>query len=167
MPVAEKEGRIMSEKEVLLTAEGRKKLEDELERLKMSKRPEVAERIREAIGHGDITENSEYDDAKNEQAFVEGRILTLESMLRNARLINTTELDHTVVALGSTVILYDVEAEEEQTYTLVGSAEASPLQHKISNESPVGRAVMGKKAGDTVEVSVPVGVLKYEVREIR
>jgi transcription elongation factor GreA len=157
----------LSEKEVLLTAEGRKKLEDELEHLKMSKRPEVAERIREAIGHGDISENSEYDDAKNEQAFVEGRILTLESMLRNARLIDTTELDHTVVGVGSTVILYDVEAEEELEYTLVGSAEASPLQHKISNESPVGRAVMGKKAGDTVEVSVPVGVLKYEVREIR
>ncbi|MBS3983980.1 MAG: transcription elongation factor GreA [Selenomonadales bacterium] len=157
----------MSEKEVLLTAEGRKKLEDELEHLKMSKRPEVAERIREAIGHGDISENSEYDDAKNEQAFVEGRILTLESMLRNARLIDTTELDHTVVGVGSTVILYDVEAEEELEYTLVGSAEASPLQHKISNESPVGRAVMGKKVGDTVEVSVPVGMLKYEVREIR
>jgi transcription elongation factor GreA len=157
----------LSEKEVLLTAEGRKKLEDELEHLKMSKRPEVAERIREAIGHGDISENSEYDDAKNEQAFVEGRILTLESMLRNARLIDTTELDHTVVGVGSTVILYDVEAEEELEYTLVGSAEASPLQHKISNESPVGRAVMGKKVGDTVEVSVPVGMLKYEVREIR
>lgn len=157
----------MTEKEVLLTAEGRKKLEDELEHLKMSKRPEVAERIREAIGHGDISENSEYDDAKNEQAFVEGRILTLESMLRNARLIDTTELDHSVVGVGSTVILYDVEAEEELEYTLVGSAEASPLQQKISNESPVGRAVMGKKAGDTVEVSVPVGVLKYEVREIR
>lgn len=157
----------MSEKEVLLTAEGRKKLEDELEHLKMSKRPEVAERIREAIGHGDISENSEYDEAKNEQAFVEGRILTLESMLRNARLIDTTELDHTVVGVGATVILYDVEAEEELEYTLVGSAEASPLQQKISNESPVGRAVMGKKAGDIVEVSVPVGVLKYEVREIR
>ena len=157
----------MSEKEVLLTAEGRKKLEDELEHLKMSKRPEVAERIREAIGHGDISENSEYDEAKNEQAFVEGRILTLESMLRNARLIDTTELDHTAVGVGSTVILYDVEAEEELEYTLVGSAEASPLQQKISNESPVGRAVMGKKAGDIVEVSVPVGVLKYEVREIR
>jgi len=157
----------LSEKEVLLTAEGRKKLEDELEHLKMSKRPEVAERIREAIGHGDISENSEYDEAKNEQAFVEGRILTLESMLRNARLIDTTELDHTVVGVGATVILYDVEAEEELEYTLVGSAEASPLQQKISNESPVGRAVMGKKAGDIVEVSVPVGVLKYEVREIR
>lgn len=157
----------MSEKEVLLTAEGRKKIEEELEHLKMSKRPEVAERIREAIGHGDISENSEYDDAKNEQAFVEGRILTLENMLRNARLIDTTELDHTVVGVGSTVILYDVEAEEELEYTLVGSAEASPLKHKISNESPVGRAVMGKKVGDIVEVSVPVGVLKYEVREIR
>jgi transcription elongation factor GreA len=157
----------LSEKEVLLTAEGRKKIEEELEHLKMSKRPEVAERIREAIGHGDISENSEYDDAKNEQAFVEGRILTLENMLRNARLIDTTELDHTVVGVGSTVILYDVEAEEELEYTLVGSAEASPLQHKISNESPVGRAVMGKKVGDIVEVAVPIGVLKYEVREIR
>lgn len=157
----------MSEKEVLLTAEGLKKLEDELEYLKTVKRPEVSERIKAAIAFGDISENSEYDDAKNEQAFVEGKILTLEKQLRNARLINPSELNSTVVSVGSTVVLLDVETKEELEYSIVGSAEASPMQGKISNESPVGRALMDKKVGELIEVVVPAGVLQYKIKAIK
>ncbi|MBT9153253.1 MAG: Transcription elongation factor GreA [Firmicutes bacterium] len=157
----------MSEKEVLITIEGLRKIEEELEQLKAVKRAEVAERIKEAIAHGDISENSEYDDAKNEQAFVEGRILTLEHQLRNARVVDISERDHTVVGLGSNVRLYDVDAKEELQYAVVGSAEASPMEMKISNESPVGKALMGKKSGDTIEVVVPSGTtLKYTVLAI-
>ncbi|MBS3938715.1 MAG: transcription elongation factor GreA [Peptococcaceae bacterium] len=157
----------MSEKEVLITIEGLRKIEEELEQLKSVKRAEVAERIKEAIAHGDISENSEYDDAKNEQAFVEGRILTLERQLRNARVVDISERDHTVVSLGSNVRLYDVDAKEELQYAVVGSAEASPMEMKISNESPVGKALMGKKSGDTIEVVVPSGTtLKYTVLAI-
>ena len=157
----------MSEKEVLLTKEGLVKIEEELEQLKSVKRAEVAERIKEAIAHGDISENSEYDDAKNEQAFVEGRILTLERQLRNARIIDTSVRDHTVVSLGSKVVLYDEEDKEEVEYSIVGSAESSPMHAKISNESPVGKALMGKKVGDTIEVVVPAGTtLKYVLRAV-
>lgn len=157
----------MGEKEVILTLDGLKKLEQELEQLKSVKRREVAERIKQAIEFGDISENSEYEDAKNEQAFIEGRILTLEKMLRNARIIDDLDIHTDVVSVGSTVLLKDVEFDEEIEYTIVGSAEADPAENKISNESPVGRAILGQKMGSVVEVNVPAGVLKYQIMNIR
>ncbi|MHB1630085.1 MAG: transcription elongation factor GreA [Bacilli bacterium] len=157
----------MSEKEVLLTPAGLTKLEDELEHLKSVKRREVAERIKVAISYGDISENSEYEDAKNEQAFVEGRIITLEKMLRNARIIHEEEVDTGVVSIGSTVRLRDVAFKEDVEYLIVGSAESDPTDNKISNESPVGKALLGKSVGSQVEVSVPAGTIRYEVLEIK
>ncbi|MFZ5633938.1 MAG: transcription elongation factor GreA [Bacillota bacterium] len=156
----------MKEKEVLLTVEGLKKLEEELERYKSVKRRDVAERIKQAIEFGDITENSEYEDAKNEQAWIEGRILTLEKMLRNAKIIDDENIGTEEVTLGSTVVLKDLEYDEELEYTIVGSAEADPGNNKISNESPVGKAIIGKPKGCVVEVNVPAGVLKYEIVDI-
>ncbi|WP_027086652.1 transcription elongation factor GreA [Cohnella panacarvi] len=157
----------MSDKEVLLTPDGLKKLEDELENLKSVKRREVAERIKIAIGYGDISENSEYEDAKNEQAFIEGRIITLEKMLRNARIINNDEIDLETVNIGSTVVVEDLEFRDTMEYTIVGTAESDPLQNKISNESPVGKAIIGKKKGTTVEVSVPAGIIQYKIVDIK
>jgi transcription elongation factor GreA len=162
-----KERIAMSEKEVLLTPVGLHKLEEELEQLKSVKRKEVAERIKTAISYGDISENSEYEDAKNEQAFVEGRIITLEKMLRNARLINEDDVDTGVVSIGSTVKIRDIEFKEDVEYHIVGSAESDPSENKISNESPVGRALLGKSVGSMVDVAVPAGVIQYEVLEIR
>lgn len=157
----------MAEKEVILTPDGLKKLEDELEHLKSVKRREVAERIKIAIGYGDISENSEYEDAKNEQAFIEGRIITLEKMLRNARIINNDEVGTDVVSIGSTVKLKDLEFGDNVEYTIVGSAESDPLENKISNESPVGRAILNKKKGATVDVTVPGGgIIQYEILDI-
>lgn len=156
----------MAEKEVLLTPDGLSKLEKELDHLKTVKRREVAARIKQALEFGDISENSEYDDAKNEQAFVEGRIATLEKMLRNARVIDQEDVDTEIVTVGSKVRLKDLERGEEYEYTLVGSAEADPASMRISNESPVGRAVIGKKVGEVVEVEVPAGTLKYEIVSI-
>jgi len=156
-----------NEKEVILTQEGLKKLEEELEYLKSVKRREVAERIKIAIGYGDISENSEYDDAKNEQAFVEGRIITLEKMLRNARIINNDEVDVNTVSIGSTVILRDLEFGETVEYIIVGTAESDPFNNKISNESPVGKAILGKKKGSIVDVTVPAGTIQYEIVDIK
>lgn len=157
----------MAEKEVLLTPEGLRKLEDELEQLKSVKRREVAERIKVAISYGDISENSEYEDAKNEQAFIEGRIMTLEKQLRNARIIHEEEVDTHVVSIGSTVTLKDIEFDEDVTYTIVGSAEANPAQNKISNESPVGRSLLGKGVGSLVEVNVPAGTIQFQILDIK
>jgi len=157
----------VGEKEVLLTVEGLKKLEEELEHLKTVKRKEVADRIKQAIEFGDISENSEYDDAKNEQAFIEGRILTLEKQLRNARIIDDSELSTEVVSLGSTVVLKDLELGDILEYEIVGSMEADPIEKKISNESPVGKAVLGQKIGSVVTVEVPAGNLQYQILEIR
>ncbi|MDI9485105.1 MAG: transcription elongation factor GreA [Bacillota bacterium] len=157
----------MAEKEVLLTPEGLKKLEAELDTLKSVKRREVAERIRAALEFGDISENSEYDDAKNEQAFIEGRILTLEKLLRNAKLIEEDDgEDESVVTLGKTITLKDLETSDVFEYRLVGSAEADPAEAKISNESPVGQAIMGKSCGAIVEVEVLDGVLQYEILKV-
>jgi len=156
----------MPEKEVILTLDGLKKLEEELEVLKTQRRREVAERIKQAIEFGDISENSEYEDAKTEQAFIEGRIITLEKMLRNAKVIDDNEeKDH--VSVGSTIVLKDIEFGDEEEYTIVGSAEADPAVKKISNESPVGKAVLGRAKGNVVEVNVPAGVLHYEIMDIR
>lgn len=156
----------MPEKEVILTLDGLKKLEEELEMLKTQRRREVAERIKQAIEFGDISENSEFEDAKNEQAFIEGRIITLEKMLRNASVIDDNdEKDH--VTIGSTVVLKDIEYGEEEEYAIVGSAEADPRVNRISNESPVGKAVLGHPRGSVVEVNVPAGMLRYEIIDIR
>lgn len=157
----------MSDKEVILTQDGLKKLEDELENLKSVKRREVAERIKVAIGYGDISENSEYEDAKNEQAFIEGRIITLEKMLRNARIINNDDINTDIIGVGNTVIVEDLEFGDTMEYTIVGTAESDPLNNKISNESPVGKAIIGKQKGSVVDVNVPAGVIQYKIVDIK
>jgi transcription elongation factor GreA len=154
------------EKETILTESGLRKMEGELEHLKSTKRKEIAERIKQAKEFGDLTENAEYDDAKNEQAFVEGRILQLDQMLRNARVIDNSGDPPDAVSVGSTVRLKDLAAGEEISYTIVGSPEADPLRDRISNESPVGQALIGHKKGETVTVRVPAGTLKYTILEI-
>ena len=156
----------MAEKEVLLTQEGLKLLEEELVYLKGTKRLEVAERIKEARGFGDISENSEYDEAKNDQAQLEMRIMQIENMLKNTVLIDEDELSTEAVSLGTTVKLFDVDENEEVEYMIVGSIEANPKDHKISNESPVGASLIGKHVGDEVLVNVPAGTVKYKVLEI-
>ncbi|MBT9173225.1 MAG: Transcription elongation factor GreA [Syntrophomonadaceae bacterium] len=156
----------MTGKEVILTQGGLEKLEKELEHLKSAKRREVAERIKTAISFGDISENSEYEDAKNDQAFIEGRIITLEKMLRNVRVIEDSAGVSDRVDIGSTVLLKDLEYDENYQYTIVGSAEANPAEHKISNESPVGKAILGRNSGEVVEVTVPAGLLKYQIVKV-
>lgn len=156
----------MTEKETILTAEGLLKIEERLEELKSVKRVEVAERIKQAISFGDISENSEYEDAKNEQAFIEGEIITIEKMIRTAKVINITDLQTDVVTFGTTVEIEDKEFLDIETYTLVGPAEADPNKNKISNESPVGAAIIGHKVGDEVEVHVPAGIIRYEIKSI-
>lgn len=157
----------MKDKEVVLTQEGLLKLEQEHETLKTVRRREIADRIKQAIEFGDISENSEYEDAKNEQAFIEGRILTLEKMLRNAKVIENIELGQNQVHLGSTVVLKDMEYNDQLEYTIVGSAEANPMKNRISHESPVGQAVLGRKKGDVFEVQVPAGSIKYKLVSIK
>ena len=154
-------------KKFILTSEGVKKLEEELEYLKTVKRKEITEKIKVALGYGDLSENSEYDEAKNDQAFTEGRIIQLENMLKNAVVVDESEIPKDKVSVGSIVKVMDYEFDEEVEYTIVGSAEADPMNFKISNESPVGSALLGKKVGDVVEVAVPSGVSKFEVLEIR
>jgi len=156
----------MDEKETLLTPDGLRKLEEELEFLKTVKRKEVAERIKQAKEFGDLAENSEYEDAKNEQAFMEGRILTVEAMLRSAKVIDNHDVRSDVVTVGATVRLED-EAGEELNYTIVGSPEADPRHDRISNESPVGRALLGKRKGQTVTVKAPGGTIKYTIKAIK
>ncbi|GAB4249871.1 MAG: transcription elongation factor GreA [Thermoleophilia bacterium] len=156
----------MPHREEVLTPEGLKKIQDEIDYLSTIKREEVAERIREARDFGDISENSEYDDAKNEQAMIEHRISLLQEKLRRARVIKVSEISTEKVSLGATVTLRDLDESEDFTYTLVGSAEADPTRHKLSNESPVGQAILGKKVGDVVTVPAPAGVLRYEIVKI-
>ncbi len=156
----------MTEKDVLLTSEGLAKLENELDDLKSVKRKEVAERIKQALAFGDISENSEYDQAKNEQAKLEERIIKLENILRNAKLIDEDEITTDSVSVGSKVVVLDIEFNEKMEYTIVGSAEADPYNGKISNESPVGSALIGGKSGDVVDVNVPDGIIKYEILSI-
>jgi len=154
-------------KEVILTKEGYEKLKQEIEFLSTEKRREVAERIRVAREFGDIAENSEYDDAKNEQALVEHRIATLEERLLSARVIEKKDIAKDVVSVGSKVKLRDVTAKQTVEYHIVGSAEANPAQNKLSNESPVGKAIIGHKKGETVEVTAPRGAMKYKILEIK
>lgn len=156
-------------KAVVLSPEGLAQLQKELEYLRTEKRKEVAERLKEARALGDLSENSEYDDARNEQAFVEGRIITLENTLRNARIIEegASGAASGEVRLGSTVKLKDLEYGDILEYTIVGSVEADPSKAKISNESPVGRAILGKSKGAVVEVEAPVGKIQYEIVEVQ
>lgn len=154
-----------TEQSIYVTREGLKKLEDELEYLRTVKRAEVAQRLHDAMGEGDIDENAEYDDAKNEQSFVEGRILTLETMVKNAVIIQEGKHRDQVV-LGSTVTIAE-EGGEPETYHLVGSAEADPRRGRISNQSPLGRALLGKRVGDTVTVSAPAGILSFQIIAIQ
>jgi len=154
-------------KEVILTPEGHAKLKEEIELLSTVKRREVAERIKQAREFGDIAENSEYDDAKNEQAMLEHRIATLEERLKSARVIEKRDVTTDVVSVGTIVRLRDVDAKETIEYTIVGSAEANPAEYKLSNESPVGKAIIGHKKGETVEVAAPRGSLKYKIMDIK
>ena len=156
----------MSDKELLVSEEGLKKLESELEYLKTVRRHEISERIKTAREFGDISENSEYEDAKNEQAFVEGRIQTIEKMLRQAKVVTSDNVDPTAVHIGSIVRVKDLGEEFEEEYTVVGAAEADPNKNHISNESPVGKALMGAKVGQVVEVSAPVGKIRMQVVKI-
>ncbi len=155
----------MSEQPIYVTRDGLKKLEEELEYLRTVKRAEVAQRLHDAMGEGDIDENAEYDDAKNEQSFVEGRILTLETMVKNAVLIEEGKRRDQVM-LGSTVTIAENGGEPE-TYHLVGSAEADPRRGRISNESPLGRALLGKRVGDSVTISAPAGTLTFQIIAIQ
>jgi transcription elongation factor GreA len=154
-------------KEVLLTPEGLEKLKEEIQYLKSDKRREVAERIKHAREFGDISENSEYDDAKNEQAMLEQRIHQLEDRLAGARLIEAEDLPSGIVAVGTRVRLRDIDANETVEYVIVGSAEANPAERKLSNESPVGKAIIGRKKGETVEVAAPRGSLKYKIMDVK
>src|ERR671935_502560 len=154
-------------KDVILTPEGYEKLKQEIEHLSTEKRREVAERIRVAREFGDIAENAEYDDAKNEQMLLEHRIATLEERLRDARVISKKDIAKDVVSVGSHVKLRDVDAKETLEYHIVGSAEANPAENKLSNESPVGKAIIGHKKGETVEVAVPRGKMKFKILEIK
>ena len=156
----------MVDKEIVLTKQGLKKVEDELDDLKAVKRKEVAEKIKQALAFGDISENSEYDEAKNEQAQLEERIAKLETILRKARVVDESQISSDEVSIGSTVRVMDLEFDEEVEYTIVGSAEADPYELKISNESPVGRALIGSKVGEIIEVQIPDGITKYKVIEI-
>lgn len=154
----------MAEKRVMLTEDGYNKLVEKLNYLKSVRRIEVAERLKAAIALGDLSENSEYDDAKNEQAFLEGEIMDLEAKIRNSDIIRSGAGD--VVQMGSKVKVKDLEFDEVETYMLVGSTEADPDEFKISNESPLGTAILGQKVGSVVDVHAPAGVIKYEIMEI-
>ena len=155
-----------TEKEVLLTQEGYDNLEKELEYLQTEKRAEIAERIKIALGFGDLSENSEYDEAKNAQAANETKIAELENKLRYAKIIDESEIDTKTVQVGNTVKVLDMEFNEEESYTIVGSTEVDLAQNKISNESPIGAALMGAKKGQVVEAQAPVGVIKYKIISI-
>ncbi len=156
----------MADKSVMLTADGLKKLQEKLDYLKGERRKEVAERLKAAIALGDLSENSEYDDAKNEQAFLEGEILELEESIRNARIIEASS-DSNTVSLGCQVVLKDIEFDEVDTYMIVGSTEADPDNGKISNESPVGLAIMGQSVGSVVDVVVGDNIIQYQIMEIK
>ncbi|EKD63136.1 MAG: hypothetical protein ACD_51C00333G0007 [uncultured bacterium] len=156
---------------VYVTREGLKELEDELENLKTARRREVAQRLKEAISYGDLSENSEYEEAKNEQAFVEGRILELEEQIKHAKIItDKKKLGNKVVELGSQVVVRVIKAGkemEDEEFTIVGSTEADPMANRISNSSPVGNAILDHKAGDIVDVNVPAGKVRYKVVKIK
>ena len=156
----------MEEKEVLLTQEGYNNLEKELNYLKTEKRAEVADRIKVALGFGDLSENSEYDEAKNAQAANETKIAELENKLRYAKIIDESEIDTKTVQVGNTVKVLDIEFNEEVSYTIVGSTEVNLAENKISNESPIGKALLGAKKNQTIDVQAPAGIMKYKILAI-
>ncbi len=155
----------MASKPTFVTAEGLQKLKDELEYLKLTKRKEVAEALKQAKAFGDLSENSEYDEAKNEQAEVERHIAELEDILDNVEIIKASRTK-TKICVGSSVKVYDLDFDEEVTYTIVGSTESDPLSNKISDESPIGKALLGGKPGEEVEVETPGGTIKMKILEI-
>lgn len=154
------------EKKIVLTNEGFQKFEKELEELKSVKRKEVAAKIKVALSFGDLSENSEYDEAKNEQAMIEARIVQLETMLRNVQVINEAEISTDVINIGSVVSIKEIDSDEIETYHIVGSSEANPLDGKISDESPIGKALISHKTGDIVEVETPSGLIKFKIISI-
>ncbi|CAM4022052.1 transcription elongation factor GreA [Catellicoccus marimammalium] len=156
----------MAEKVFPMTLEGKQKLENELEELIMKKRPEIVERIKIARSYGDLSENSEYESAKDEQAFVEGRITTLENMIRFAQIIDSEGVDSDEVSLGKTVTFKELPDGEEETYTIVGSAEADPFAGKISNDSPIAQALLGAHLGEEVVIATPGGEMKVEIIKV-
>lgn len=156
----------MADREIILTDAGLKKLVNELEELKTVKRKEVADKIKVALSFGDLSENSEYDEAKNEQAMVEARIAQVEAMLKNARVLDEKELSTDTVSVGSKVTVLDVEFDEEEEYYIVGSTESDPTENKISDESPIGKALVGHKVGETVEAQAPMGIIKFKIISI-
>ena len=155
-----------TKKQMLYTPEGFKALTDELNYLKTVRREEIKEAIAVAKGFGDLSENSEYDEARNEQAKTEARIKELEELVENAVIVDESKIDNTIVSLGSVVTVYDIEEDEEIKYSIVGSNEANPVEHKISDQSPIGKALMGKRAGETVEVEVPYGTIHMEIKDV-
>lgn len=156
----------MEDKDVILTQEGHDNLEKELEYLRTEKRAEIAERIKVALGFGDLSENSEYDEAKSAQAENENKIIELENKLRHAKIIDESEIDTKTIQVGNTVKLHDMEFDEEVSYTIVGSTEVDLTQSKISNESPLGKALLGAKKNQIVDVQAPAGVTKYKILSI-
>lgn len=156
----------MDNKQVKLTEDGLKQLEEELEYLKTKKRKEVSEKIKVALGFGDLSENSEYDEAKNEQAQVEARIVSVENMLKKAIVIDESERDTSKVELGATVTIHDIEFDEDITYKIVGSTEADPDEGRLSDESPLGKSLMGKAEGEMIDVDAPAGVIQYKILKI-
>lgn len=157
----------MAEKVFPMTLEGKKKLEEELEDLKVNKRPEIVERIKIARSYGDLSENSEYESAKDEQAFVEGRITTLENMIRFAQIIDNEGVAADEVSLGKTVTFIELPDGEEEEYTIVGSAEADPFAGKISNDSPIAQALLGARLGDEVSIDTPAGEMKVKITQVK
>lgn len=153
-------------KQVLMTDEGLKNLEAELEELKAVKRKEIAEKIKVALSFGDLSENSEYDEAKNEQAIVEARIASIENMLKNVKIINEDELSTEIIHVGSKVKVRDIDFDDICEYKIVGSSEADPVNGRISDESPVGKGLIGHKVGEKVDIETPAGSMSYEVLEI-
>lgn len=154
-------------KEVILSAEGLAKLEEELEYLKVVKRKEIAEKIKEARSFGDLSENSEYDAAKEAQASMEQRVVEIENIIQNAKIVSAQDSPSDVVSICSSVKVYDCDFEEEIVYTIVGSTEADPLNNKISDESPIGQGLLGKKLGETVDVDTPNGTITFKILEIQ
>ena len=157
----------MEEQDVILTQEGYDNLEAQLEDLKTRERSEIAERIKIALSYGDLSENSEYDEAKNAQSANEDKILELEGKLRRAKIIDESEIDTKTVQIGNLVKLLDIEFNEEVEYTIVGSTEVNLAENKISNESPLGKALLGQKKGKIVEVNAPAGVIKYKILSLK
>ena len=157
----------MANEEVIVTKEGLAKLEDELRDLKTVKRKELSERLKLAISYGDLKENSEYHSAKDDQSFMETRIMILEKMITKAKVIDTQSLDLSIVSVGSVVVLNDVEFSEKIEYQIVGPSEADVLENKISYESPLGKELLGKKIGSVINVTAPMGIIKYELLEIK